>query len=233
MTAKKSYFKKILIGLFVVILICIGGFYIYASDYYHAKDYEVSNIKVEQQDNYTVYGDTNSKTGLIFYPGGKVEAKAYEPILAGLAEKGICVVLVEMPFNLAVLDSSAADGVINQFTNIQNWYIGGHSLGGAMAASYAANNQDKLKGVVLLAAYPTKELDIPVLSIYGSEDGVLNREKYSDSIKNANNLSEIVIDGGNHAQFGNYGEQSGDNAAKISNEKQWNETVKQILNFMK
>ena len=74
MTAKKSYFKKILIGLFVVILICIGGFYIYASDYYHAKDYEVSNIKVEQQDNYTVYGDTNSKTGLIFYPGGKVEA---------------------------------------------------------------------------------------------------------------------------------------------------------------
>ena len=233
MTAKKSYFKKVLIGLFVVILICIGGFYIYASDYYHAKDYEVSNIKVEQQDNYTVYGGTNSKTGLIFYPGGKVEAKAYEPILAGLAEKGICVVLVEMPFNLAVFDSSAADGVINEFTNIQNWYIGGHSLGGAMAASYAANNQDKLKGVVLLAAYPTKELDIPVLSIYGSEDGVLNREKYSDSIKNANNLSEIVIDGGNHAQFGNYGEQSGDNAAKISNEKQWNETVKQILNFMK
>lgn len=233
MTAKKSYFKKVLIGLFVVILICIGGFYIYASDYYHAKDYEVSNIKVEQQDNYTVYGDTNSKTGLIFYPGGKVEAKAYEPILAGLAEKGICVVLVEMPFNLAVLDSSAADGVINEFTNIQNWYIGGHSLGGAMAASYAANYQDKLKGVVLLAAYPTKELDIPVLSIYGSEDGVLNREKYSDSIKNVNNLSEIVIDGGNHAQFGNYGEQLGDNSAKISSEKQWNETIKEILNFMK
>lgn len=233
MTAKKSYFKKVLIGLFVVILICIGGFYIYASDYYHAKDYEVSNIKVEQQDNYTVYGDTNSKTGLIFYPGGKVEAKAYEPILAGLAEKGICVVLVEMPFNLAVLDSSAADGVINEFTNIQNWYIGGHSLGGAMAASYAANYQDKLKGVVLLAAYPTKELDIPVLSIYGSEDGVLNREKYSDSIKNANNLSEIVIDGGNHAQFGNYGEQSGDNKSKISSEKQWNQTTNEILNFIK
>lgn len=233
MTAKKSYFKKVIIGLFVVILICIGGFYIYASDYYHAKDYEVSNIKVEQQDNYTVYGDTNSKTGLIFYPGGKVEAKAYEPILAGLAEKGICVVLVEMPFNLAVLDSSAADGVINEFTNIQNWYIGGHSLGGAMAASYTANYQDKLKGVVLLAAYPTKELDIPVLSIYGSEDGVLNREKYSDSIKNANNLSEIVIDGGNHAQFGNYGEQSGDNKSKISSEKQWNQTTNEILNFIK
>ena len=233
MTKKKSYLKKIVICLLTLILVCSAGFYIYASDYYHAKDYEVSNIKVEQQDNYTVYGDTNSKTGLIFYPGGKVEAKAYEPILAGLAEKGICVVLVEMPFNLAVLDSSAADGVINEFTNIQNWYIGGHSLGGAMAASYAANYQDKLKGVVLLAAYPTKELDIPVLSIYGSEDGVLNREKYKDSIGMAKNLSEIIIDGGNHAQFGNYGEQSGDNKSKISSEKQWNQTTNEILNFIK
>ena len=233
MTAKKSYFKKVIIGLFVVILICIGGFYIYASDYYHAKDYEVSNVDIKQQDNYTVYGDTNSKTGFIFYPGGKVEAKSYEPILTSLSEKGICVVLVEMPFNLAVLNSNAADKVMSKFNNIENWYIGGHSLGGAMAASYAAKHQDNLKSVVLLAAYPTKELDIPVLSIYGSEDGVLNREKYSDSIKNANNLSEIVIDGGNHAQFGNYGEQLGDNSAKISSEKQWNETIKEILNFMK
>lgn len=232
MVKKKSYLKKILIGIFVVILICIGGFFIYTSDYYHAKDYEASNIKIEQQDDYTIYGDTNSKTGLIFYPGGKVEAKSYEPILSSLAEKGICVVLIDMPFNLAVFDSNAADGVIDKFNNIQNWYIGGHSLGGAMAASYAANNQDKLEGLILLAAYPTKEINIPVLSIYGSEDGVLNKEKYSDSIKNANNLSEIVIDGGNHAQFGNYGEQEGDNSAKISNQKQWNKTVNEILNFI-
>ena len=71
-----------------------------------------------------------------------------------------------MPFNLAVLNSNAADKVMSKFNNIENWYIGGHSLGGAMAASYAAKHQDNLKGVVLLAAYPTKELDIPVLSIY-------------------------------------------------------------------
>lgn len=232
MAKKKSYLKKVLVGTFVVILICIGGFFIYTSDYYHAKDYEVSNVKIEKQDDYTIYGDTNSKTGFIFYPGGKVEAKSYEPILSSIAEKGICVVLVDMPFNLAVFDSNAADEFINKFTNIQNWYIGGHSLGGAMAASYAANNQDELKGLILLAAYPTKEIDIPVLSIYGNKDGVLNKEKYSDSIKNANNLSEIVIDGGNHAQFGNYGEQEGDNLANISKEKQWNKTVNEILNFI-
>ena len=233
MTKKKSYLKKIVICLLTLILVCSAGFYIYASDYYHAKDYEVSNVDIKQQDNYTVYGDTNSKTGFIFYPGGKVEAKSYEPILTSLSEKGICVVLVEMPFNLAVLNSNAADKVMSKFNNIENWYIGGHSLGGAMAASYAAKHQDNLKSVVLLAAYPTKELDIPVLSIYGSEDGVLNREKYKDSIGMAKNLSEIIIDGGNHAQFGNYGEQLGDNSAKISSEKQWNETIKEILNFMK
>ena len=228
MTKKKSYLKKIVICLLTLILVCSAGFYIYASDYYHAKDYEVSNVDIKQQDNYTVYGDTNSKTGFIFYPGGKVE-----PILTSLSEKGICVVLVEMPFNLAVLNSNAADKVMSKFNNIENWYIGGHSLGGAMAASYAAKHQDNLKGVVLLAAYPTKELDIPVLSIYGSEDGVLNREKYKDSIGMAKNLSEIIIDGGNHAQFGNYGEQSGDNKSKISSEKQWNQTTNEILNFIK
>ena len=233
MTKKKSYLKKIVICLLTLILVCSAGFYIYASEYYHAKDYEVSNVDIKQQDNYTVYGDTNSKTGFIFYPGGKVEAKSYEPILTSLSEKGICVVLVEMPFNLAVLNSNAADKVMSIFNKSENRYIGGHSLGGAMAASYAAKHQDNLKGVVLLAAYPTKELDIPVLSIYGSEDGVLNREKYKDSIGMAKNLSEIIIDGGNHAQFGNYGEQSGDNKSKISSEKQWNQTTNEILNFIK
>ena len=81
MTKKKSYLKKIIICLLTLILVCSAGFYIYASDYYHAKDYEVSNVDIKQQDNYTVYGYTNSKTGFIFYPGGKVEEKSYEPIL--------------------------------------------------------------------------------------------------------------------------------------------------------
>ncbi len=233
MTVKKSYLKKIVVALLAVILICAGGFLVYTSDYYHAKSYDVSNIEVKQQDNYTVYGDTNSKTGFIFYPGGKVEADSYAPILAGLAEQGICSILVEMPFNLAVFDSNAADSVMGDFPNIQNWYIGGHSLGGAMSAGYVANHQDELKGIVLLAAYPTKELDIPVLSIYGSEDGVLNKEKYNDSIKNAKKLSEIVIDGGNHGQFGNYGEQSGDNKAKIPAKEQWKITVENIVDFVK
>ena len=228
----KKNLKRVGIISIVLILVCVIGFFTYVSNYYHAQDYQVGNISIKTEKNYIVYGDSNSKTGFIFYPGGKVEAEAYKPILSKLAEKGICCVLVEMPYNLAVFNSNAAGDIMKEFKKIENWYIGGHSLGGAMASSFAAEHEGDLKGLVLLAAYPTDKLEIPVLSIYGSEDGVLNREKYDDSIGLAENLIEIVIKGGNHAQFGNYGEQSGDGKATISKEEQWSETVKQILNFI-
>ena len=228
----KKNLKRVGIISIVLILVCVIGFFTYVSNYYHAQDYQVGNIAIKTEKNYIVYGDSNSKTGFIFYPGGKVEAEAYKPILSKLAEKGICCVLVEMPYNLAVFNSNAAGDIMKEFKKIENWYIGGHSLGGAMASSFAAEHEGDLKGLVLLAAYPTDKLEIPVLSIYGSEDGVLNREKYDDSIGLAENLIEIVIKGGNHAQFGNYGEQSGDGKATISKEEQWSETVKQILNFI-
>lgn len=228
----KKNLKRVGIISIVLILVCVIGFFTYVSNYYHAQDYQVGNIAIKTEKNYIVYGDSNSKTGFIFYPGGKVEAEAYKPILSKLAEKGICCVLVEMPYNLAVFNSNAAGDIMKEFKKIENWYIGGHSLGGAMASSFAAEHEGDLKGLVLLAAYPTDKLEIPVLSIYGSEYGVLNREKYDDSIGLAENLIEIVIKGGNHAQFGNYGEQSGDGKATISKEEQWNQTVKQILNFI-
>ena len=106
-------------------------------------------------------------------------------------------------------------------------------MGGAMAAGYAADHEAELEGLILLAAYPTKELlEFPVLSIYGSEDGVLNLEKYEKSISLAEDLTEHVIEGGNHAGFGNYGMQDGDGMAEIRIEEQWQETVDYILNFM-
>lgn len=103
-----------------------------------------------------------------------------------------------------------------------------------MAAGFAAENEERLNGLVLLAAYPTKEIkELPVLSVYGSEDGVLNRGKYEKSILLAARLTEHVIEGGNHAQFGNYGAQEGDGEAEIDKEEQWQETVDFILNFMR
>lgn len=228
----KKYIKRGLISLIVVVAIVLVGFLIYTSDYYHAKEYQVSNVEVVEQNNFTVYGDVESEVGFIFYPGGKVEAKSYEVVLERLAENGVCSILVEMPFNLAVFDLNAASDVMKDFPQIKNWYIGGHSLGGAMSSGFAVENQESLKGLILLAAYPTKEIDIPVLSIYGDKDGVLNKEKYEESISLAKDLKEVIIKGANHAQFGNYGEQSGDNKADITPERQWDRTSREIINFI-
>ena len=115
----------------------------------------------------------------------------------------------KMPCNLAVLDMNAADSIPERFSEVTDWYIGGHSLGGAMAASYAAKHTDELDGLVLLAAYSTADLTdsgLRVYAAYGSEDGVLNREKYeADRVNLPQDTTETVIDGGCHAGFGSYG----------------------------
>ncbi len=180
-----------------------------------------------------VYGDPEaSDTALIFYPGGKVDPYAYEKLCTELSEQGIPVIVAKMPMELAVLDINAAKDIVASYPDVKRWFIGGHSLGGAMAATWAAKNQDSLCGVVLLAAYPTKELDIPCLSVYGSEDGVLNREKYAKALSLMSNLREFVIQGGNHCQFGDYGFQKGDNEATIGYDEQIDTTVSLIVDFV-
>lgn len=228
----RPLWKKIFLSLLTAVMLMVVGFAVYVSNYYHAKEYETKGIFTEEAEDYIVFGETNSSTGFIFYPGGLVEAKSYTPLLERIAKENICCVLVKMPFHLAVFNPNAADQVIRDFPDIDNWYIGGHSLGGAMASSYAQGKEDTLKGLVLLAAYPTDTLEsLPVLSIYGSRDGVLNRTKYKESIKNAKVCNEITIQGANHAGFGNYGKQKKDKTAKISDEEQWDITAGYILEF--
>ena len=238
--------KKLLIwicsvaAVFAVIIAACG---VYVSDYYRADltaiaEFEVSkavDVK-ELQKGVTVYEAENSVAGFIFYPGGKVEHTAYEPLMKALAEKGITSVLVKMPFNLAVLDMKAADGVSEQLPDIEKWYIGGHSLGGSMAASYISENTDAFDGLVLLASYSTADLsakDNKVLSVYGSEDKVLNLEKYEKYKANLpDSFAEYVIDGGSHAGFGMYGAQKGDGEPTITNEEQIRLTSEQIFKFI-
>ena len=232
----KKALKKI--AIIFVLLIAVTGiaFYLYTRDYYHAEAQHYA--ATEETKDYIIYGERDSVCGIIFYPGAKVEEYAYAPILSMLADNGICCVVVKMPFHLAVLRSDAAKQVVTEIPTIERWYIGGHSLGGAMAADYAATYcSEKMQGkdfegLILLAAYPTKEIYMPVLSIYGSEDNVLNHEKYQSTLSYANSLTEYVIEGGNHAYFGNYGEQKGDGKATITKEEQWQETVDVILDFL-
>ena len=126
--------------IFTVLIVAavIVGFNTYTADYYHAKDYELQTTEVSETDAYIAYGDPQSETGLIFYPGAKVEETAYAPVMDGLAQQGIFCVTVKMPAHLAILKPNAADEVRQEFGEVKHWYLAGHSLGGAMAGSYAA-----------------------------------------------------------------------------------------------
>ena len=193
------------------------------------------SVTVEQTDYGWFFDGPSETDALVFYPGAKVEETAYAPLLHRLAGEGMDVCLVRMPFRLAVFGQDRAADVLDRYS-YDRWYIGGHSLGGAMASGYASKHGDALDGVILLASYTVKELEdgLNTVLIYGSEDGVLNMDSYEKSRSNLpENAVEHVIQGGNHAQFGSYGKQKGDGEASISPEKQIEETVSVILAAVK
>ena len=239
---KKRWFKIVSI-LIAVILLLFGAFFIYTLDYSRPTDIALSAIKdtgsvdVREEGGMIVFSPkgTASGTGFAFYPGGKVDYRAYAPLMADLADQGITCVLLKMPFQLAVFDSNAASRAISALPQISKWYVGGHSLGGVMASTFAASNTDKIEGVVFLAAYPSgdiAETGLRVLSLYGTEDGVLNMDSFQASrAKAPPDTVYLEIPGGNHAGFGSYGDQKGDNAALISSDQQRKETAGAIALF--
>ena len=176
--------------------------------------------------------------GLIFYPGGRVDPEAYAPLARRLAEHGYLVVIVPMPLNLAVFDQRAADKVISEFPEIQSWAIAGHSLGGAMAASYVASRPAEVKALGLLASYPPSSADlsdVPILvsSIYATNDGLATLEDINASrILLPESTGWTEIEGGNHSQFGALEELPGDHPADISFEEQLNQTTAALLSLL-
>ena len=170
-------------------------------------------------------------TGLIIYPGGLVDPRAYAPLARDIAAQGYLVAIVPMPFNLAVFGSGKGSDVIASFPSVETWAIGGHSLGGAMGSRFARQNPSDISGLALWAAYPAGSDDLSdsalaVTSIYGTLDGVATTEEIEDSRSLLPTDSVFVpIDGGNHSQFGWYGPQSGDNPAAISHAEQQSQIV--------
>ena len=234
--------KRVLLLAAIVILLAMGMVF-YLLDYYHANDtamaeleQSAAGVEIIRKDDQIVFQPAEAKAGLIFYPGGKVAYESYAPLLEACAEKGILCVIVQMPANLAVLDQNAADGIQEEYPQIQNWYLGGHSLGGTVAAIYLEEHAEAYDGLILLASYSTADLsdyDLNVLSIYGSLDGVMNREKYAECKSMLPvSLKEVIIEGGCHAYFGSYGEQDGDGAATITPEEQQRRTVQEITSFI-
>ena len=235
--------RKVILPILTVVILAFATCGIYLSDYYRA-DMEAVNAFVTENpvemrsdaEGNLVFEPEDPVAGLIFYPGGKVEYTAYIPLMKALASEGVFGVLVEMPFHLAVFDVDAADGIQEQYPQTENWYIGGHSLGGSMAAAYLEENEDDFNGLILLGSYSTADLsdeELSVLSVYGSEDMVLNREKYeANKVNLPNDFQELIIDGGCHAYFGMYGAQEGDGRPEITNEEQIALTVDAIAEMM-
>lgn len=241
---KSNLKRNILIGLIGVLLVSLVTFFIWISNSYKAMDLAkralVSDNKIEVNiEEFITFTpkNVNATKGLILYPGAKVEAQAYAPLARGIADKGYKVVIVEMPLNFAMISSNKAQKVIDEYPEITTWAIGGHSLGGVSASKFAAENT-KVSGVALLASYPIgddlRDLGKKVISIWGSKDGVLNFTKLAESKNNLPyDTTYVEIEGGNHAQFGDYGAQKGDHEAIISQQEQLNITYKSILEFMK
>lgn len=227
-----------IICVITALLLLLAAGAVYVSDYYHAQpaaaellNADLPGITVNTQDGRVVFRPEEVKAGLIFYPGGKVEYTAYTPLMIAFAEQGFLCILQSMPLNLAFFGMNAADKIMADFPEISSWYIAGHSLGGVAAGSYAAKHSSKLKGLILLGAYTTSDLSrsgLQVLSMYGSNDGVLNRTQYEKNrAKLPADMTEVIIKGGCHAYFGDYGPQKGDGAPSISREEQISQTAQE------
>ena len=242
---KKSKNKKIIKLILTLLLCSVIGFFIWLSSYYaptqQAESYLKSNNYVEViiDNNFICYTPKNitPKKGFILYPAAKVDVKSYSQICNMIAAKGYKVVAIDMPFNYSAFGKNKANKIIQKYSDIQNWVIGGDSLGGLVATRYVNSNISKIGGVVLISSYPIdsylKEINMNVLSIWGSKDGVINFQSLIDAKKKLpTKTTYLEIEGANHSQFGDYGKHKGDEEPLIDGDKQKQKTVDSIVQFL-
>jgi len=249
-TQKNRKTKKIvLLGILLLLL----GFVLY-SVFYFTESYgpdeaaEVAllgsdSVIVTTTDDYIYFKPANidpNQAGLLYYPGAKVEPEAYSVMGYRLAEAGIPVVIVKMPLNFAIFDANKAIEIKESLGLSNAWAIGGHSLGGAMAAKFVYENPTAFGALILFASYPAGESNdlsdsqLRFLSISASLDALATREKIDAKRPFLpESTTYITIEGGNHAQFGNYGPQKGDNKADISTVLQMDQIVDTVISFLK
>ncbi|MCR5546125.1 MAG: alpha/beta hydrolase [Lachnospiraceae bacterium] len=243
MEKKRIVKRRVLLILLILLIVAGLGSWQYLNEYYEAQAAAIDTEKalVESGDlyeskadgeNLILEADGETDTGIIFYPGGKVEYTAYLPLLEKLREAGYDVVLIKMPFNLAFFDMNAGEKVLadmeEELPNVKKWYVMGHSLGGVAASSFASHYEDEIQGLVLLGAYDYGEYDEDnTLIIYGSEDIQLDLSKIDEEKSDV-----LEIQGGNHAWFGNYGKQDGDGEATISREEQQTIAADKIISWI-
>jgi len=239
-----KYIQRFLLIILFVFILISGGFVAWALNAAQSGQVALNalvsddNVIVNHTTSYIAFQPMNVQpsTGLIFYPGGRVDYRAYAPALRQIAEQGHLVVLVPVRLNLAFFDIEAGAPALKDFPQIEAWAAGGHSLGG-VAASLFATNHSEISGIVYWASYPAndrlKEAGLKTLSIYGTQDGLATPETIQQN-KPLMPVDSLFypIEGGNHAQFGDYGEQSGDLPAEISPEEQWQQISRLTAEFL-
>jgi len=239
-TRRARWWLRVLVVLGVVAITAVAAMLLWALTPMGPTDAALAALEsgggviVTQTDAGWIFAPASQRralgSGLVFYPGARVDARSYAPFARDLAARGHVVAIARMPLSLAVLKPDAADEFLAstapELAGVERWSVGGHSLGGAMAARYAAQHATELDGLVLLAAYADPQADLSdsglgVADVVGSLDGVLDRDAWNaGKARLPQDTERTVIEGGNHAQFGDYGAQPGDNPATISAREQ-------------
>ena len=239
-TSKKRHrnpLKRIGIVLLAILFLLTGSFLFFCMQTYRADEAareamrSDEQVQVSERDYGWFLDGPGEEDALVFYSGARVEEIAYAPLLRKVAEKGMDVCLLRLPLQIAFLTPNAAQMAISEH-DYAHWYVGGHSLGGSIAARYAATHGEQLEGLILLAAYSIDKLteDLTVISIYGTEDKILSQKRYAKNFPNLPpSCREFILKGGNHSQFGSYGKQKRDGEAAIPQDIQIEETAQRIL----
>jgi pimeloyl-ACP methyl ester carboxylesterase len=234
--------KRIVLGLVIALALIGIGFVIWSETPLGPSSEALSALQSDSQvtvttDNFITFQPANLRpsVGFIFYPGGRVDARSYAAPLRAIAEQGYLVILVPVRLNMAFFDINAAEPVFAAHPEITRWVVGGHSLGGVAAALFAGQHSE-ISGLVFWASYPAddslKDSNLRVLSIYGTNDMAGMARFDETSALNPPDTQYVVIQGGNHAQFGDYGPQPGDNEATISREEQQSQVVSAVVSFL-
>lgn len=238
---KKSRLKRWLIAFGVILLASILGLFVYVqfNTYYPSHQAVSKSKKAEERGDTLIFKGQPENPSVIFYQGAFVDNRSYSVWASEVAKAGYTVYLLKAPLNLAIVNPNQASSVIDR-EHLKSYVVGGHSLGGVMASRFAEKNkqQTALEGVFFLASYPDKKGSLKgyqgaVLSVVGTQDGVLNWSTYNKSKAYLpKQTSYQTIHGGNHAGFGSYGKQKGDNKANISNYQQQKEVATLLVQWL-
>ena len=234
--------RIVLLALLAIIIVGVAAAAVWLQPYSASSEAVAAlrgtaDVTVTQNSDMIAFVPRNqAHVGLIFYPGAKVDPIAYSVLMEQIAEKGYDTFIAKMPLNLALLNENAANPIISAYPNIHIWAVGGHSLGGVAACDYAAAHGN-IKGVLLYAAYPSKDISQDTkqdfTSIYGTQDGLATPAKVNAN-KKLLPLATVYlpIQGGIHSYFGDYGHQDGDGQATISRAEAQSEIVADSVSFL-